>query len=202
MSRQNIIIAACCIVVIALVIWLVSPNHEEQAKSQLEAAYKVEQSGQFDQAIALYQTLIKEYDGTAAADLAVQSIARVETYKERKAIQEVQKNLGRVQLVLNGYREMTGKTPRSISDLDDERYMFDSDYVVGIVPEGFTYYLRFEKTGGYTLYSHKEGAEKVVKRYDSNKADVIELSAFENEINAEGYVRSERQRFVFLEPSS
>ena len=202
MSQRNIVIAICAVVAVAVIVWTMLPNHEEKGQSAHEVAYSVEKSGKLDESIALYEALILEYKGTAAAAQAVESIARVVKYKERKAIQEVQKNLGRVQLVLNGYQEMVGKTPSSISDLDGGSYMFDSSYVVGIVPEGFTYYLRFDKEGGYTLYSHKDGADKVVKRFDTNKAAVIGLSEFEEEISVDGYVRTQQDRFVFLEPSS
>ena len=89
MSQKNIVIAVCAVIAIVLVVWLVSPNREEQAMSQLEAAAKVEQSGKFDEAITLYQTVIAEYADTGAAGLAESSILRVEKYKERKAIQEV-----------------------------------------------------------------------------------------------------------------
>lgn len=200
MSRQNIIAAILVVIAAGLVLWLVSPDQEQKAKSALDAAYKIEQSGQLDEAVVLYEALIKEYDGTEAARSAVESIGRVEKYKERQAIQAVQKYLGRINLVLNGYREMLGSSPRSISDLDNENYIFDSGYVVSIVPEGMTCYLRFEKEGGYTLYSHKEGEEKVVKRFNGNQMAVLSLAEFEAELAAPGYERQERERMVFLQP--
>ncbi|PLY00108.1 MAG: hypothetical protein C0623_07955 [Desulfuromonas sp.] len=198
MSRKNILVSVI-VIMVALVIWAVIPDREEQALAEHQAAFEVEQAGNLDKAIALYEALIKEYEETVAATRAAQSIERINKLKERKAIQEVQKNLGRILLVLNGYNEMTGQSPRSLSDLDDGSYMFDSEYVAGIVPEGFTYYLRFEKDGSYTMYSHKEGADQVVKRFGSNNVAVVPLAKFEKEIAVDGFTRKEFGRLIVFE---
>jgi len=203
MSRQNIIIVACVVAAISLIVWFVNPNSEEAAKAQLDAAYQIEQSGQFDQAVALYEKLIAEYQGTKAAELAADYIARVDRYKERLLIQDVRKNLERVALVMNGYREMMGTMPVSINQLDSGEYMFDSDYLAEIVPEGYTYYLRFEpSTSSYTIYSRHNDSAKSVSYKADGKAAAISEEELKREISASGMEQIEKGRMVFLQPSS
>jgi len=201
MSRQNIVIVICVVVITGLVVWFVSPNREEMAKADLDVAYKVEQAGQSDQAVTLYEKLIAEYAGTKAADLAADYILRVDHYKERKLIQEVRKNIERVALVMNGYREMMGAMPASIGQLDSGEYMFDSDYIAEIVPEGYTYYLRFEPaTTSFTVFSVRTYADKAVMSDAAGNVMAISRSDFEREISQEGLERITRGRMVFLQP--
>ena len=201
MSRQNIVIAFCSIVAIALVVWLVSPSREERAQEQLDAAYKVEQAGEFDQAISQYEQLVREYQGTEAAEKAVVYIERVERYKERRSIQEVRRNLDRVALVLNGYREMLGTAPTSLAQLDNGSYMFDSNYIAEIPPEGFTYYLVFKPAEtSFVLFSRKDGAEKAVQ-YDAGGAlTTISAADLDRFVKSEQLAETVKGRMVFLQP--
>lgn len=203
MSRQKIIISLCVVVAIALVVWFVMPNQEEKAKSQLDAAYKIEQSGQFDQALVFYDQLINEYGGTEAAKLAGDYIDRVNLYKERLLAQEARKYLERIALVLNGYREMMGTMPTSIQQLDGGDYMFDSDYIAEIPPEGFACYLRFEPvTSSYSLFSLKDSAEKAVLYDASGKTSAISKAEFNQELAQGGLEKIVKGRMAFLQSAA
>ena len=203
MSRKNIIIVICAIIAILLVVWFVTPSREEKAKAQLDAIYKVEQSGQFDQAISQYEALIAEYESTQAAKLAADYIVRVNRYKDRLLEQEVRKNLERIALVLNGYREMMGAMPASIEQLDSGEYMFDSDYIAEIPFEGFMCYLRFEPVASsYTLFSLKDGAEKVIRFDASGKTTVMSKTEFDQEIGNVLQTGITKGRTVFLQSNA
>jgi len=203
MSRKNIIIVICAIIAILLVVWFVTPSREEKAKAQLDAIYKVEQSGQFDQAISQYEALIAEYESTQAAKLAADYIVRVNRYKDRLLEQEVRKNLERIALVLNGYREMMGTMPASIEQLDSGEYMFDSDYIAEIPFEGFMCYLRFEPVASsYTLFSLKDGAEKVIRFDASGKTTVMSKTEFDQEIGNVLQTGITKGRTVFLQSNA
>ena len=203
MSRQNIIIAAVVVIAIAIIVWAVMPNREEKATAQLDTIYKVEQAGQFDQAVSQYEALIKEYEGTQAAALAADYIERVKGYQERKLIQDVRKNLERVGLVMNGYREMMGDIPTSLEQLDSGEYMFDSDYIAEIPPEGYTYHLRFEPAvRSYTIFSRKDGAATAIRYDASGKTSVVSRPEYDGEIDREGLDTIVKGRMVFLQPKS
>ncbi len=203
MSRQKIIIAVVIVVAVGVAAWFLTPNREEKAQAQLEAIYQVEQAGKFDQALARYESLVEEYGGTQAAALAADYIERVIRYKERRQIDEVRRNLGRIALVMNGYREMLGTTPTSLDQLDNSDYMFDSDYIAEIPPEGYTYALRFEPAAStYTIFSVKDGAETAIVYDAQGKARVISLADYEKALEQEGLMKTVKGRMVFLQPSS
>ncbi len=158
MNKKSMFVAIIVLVVVVVGVLMVLPSREEKAQAQYDAALKVEISGEYNQAIALYQVLLKEYDDTEAGASALDAITRVERLKDRALIREARKGFNSVSLVLEGYRSMKGKLPTSIEQLDTDEYLFDSDYLAEIVPEGFVYTLRFNRDDmkeKYSLYIYK-----------------------------------------------
>ncbi len=203
MSRRNIIIAVCAVIAVILAVVMVMPDREEKARTRLDAAYEVEQSGQFDRAVALYEQLVAEYPGTAAARSAGESIERVMKHKFRVDIIETRRSLDRVALVINGYREMLGVMPTSLQQLDEGEYMFDSGYIADIPPEGFTYYLRFEpETSSYTLFSVRAADDQIIRYDGTGKTDIISRERLTEETSEEKWQQTVKGRVVFLQPAT
>jgi len=203
MNKKSMFVAIIVLVVVVVGVLMVLPSREEKAQAQYDAALKVEISGEYNQAIALYQVLLKEYDDTEAGASALDAITRVERLKDRALIREARKGFNSVSLVLEGYRSMKGKLPTSIEQLDTDEYLFDSDYLAEIVPEGFVYTLRFNRDDmkeKYSLYIYKLEREKAVYFTPSGEAKAISVDSYEDAIGKTGFEKIEKRNMVFLQP--
>jgi len=202
MVRKNILMVVIAIVAILLVVWFTAPGKEEKAATALIEAQKIEESGKLSEAIEAYQKVVTSYLGTKAADEAAANIERVKANVARAATLEAIKVLERLALVLNGYQEMLGALPASIQQLDSGEYMFDSEYMAEIPPEGFTCYVLFEPTNAtYQLFSFQQGKENSVWLGADGKSRSISRSDLDLEISKPGLQRIEKGRVVFLQPT-
>lgn len=137
----GIVLVGC--VVVGLLIY---PSSKEKSLTAYEEAAAVERSADTEQAMALYNRIISDYPETEGAVLAEKGKMRIFEAREQELKKEMQDQVGRILLVLNGYQSMFGKLPESTSDLDDGKYFFDSDYLAEVVPEGYTTYLALSDT--------------------------------------------------------
>jgi len=204
MSRQNIIIFVVIVVIaVVVVVFFATPDQEEKATAAFEAAYKIEQTGKLDQAIVAYQKLIDDYAGTEAGKRAKESVERITGYKARVSTLEARKVLDRLALVLNGYREMLGTVPASIKQLDSGEYMFDSDYMADIPPEGYTCYVVFEPVStSFTLFSYRSEDGATVRLEANGKVAPVSKEELDREVGKAGLEKVEKGRVVFLQPAS
>ena len=120
---------------------LVYPSSKEKALKAYEEAVVVERAADSERAMTLYDKVIADYPDTEGAVLAAKRKLRILGTREQGLKKEMQDQVGRILLVLNGYQSMFSKLPASISDLDDGKYFFDSEYLAEVVPEGYTTYL-------------------------------------------------------------
>lgn len=203
MNKKSMFVAIIVLVVAVVGVLLVLPSREEKAQAQYDAAFKIEKSGEYNQAITLYQALRKEYEDTEAASAALDAIGRVERLKDQALIKEARGGFNSVSLVMEGYKSMKGELPTSIAQLDAGDYLFDSDYLAEIVPEGITYTLRFNKgemTEKYSLYIYKSGGEKAVIFTPSGEAKAISVDSYNGELKKAGFEKTEKRNMVFLQP--
>ncbi len=133
---------------------------EETARQRYQLATQVEKDGDLPRAEQLYLKIVAEFPRTTGAASAVRQIERIKLRREQNFKNEFMPVLHRLQRVLDGYRGMHQRYPRRLADLDRGDYLFDSNYLAEMVPEGFVAYLALHDAAGpYRIWALKEGFE-------------------------------------------
>lgn len=152
---------------LTLALFACSDNAREKAAIQaLENARKHEQLLPYEQVVALYQGVVETYPEMAQAEEAKAALQRLREAQQQKAFKRAGAEvLDRMTTVLSGYRAFSGKLPQSLADLDQDSYMFDSNYMAGILPEGAELYVALGATPEDTqLWLQQDGQAQVLWR--------------------------------------
>lgn len=139
---------------------------EKAATQALADARAQEQVRPVEQVIDLYQAVIDKYPETKQAEEAKLALAEAKVRLQRVLFK---RNAGavleRVSTVLNGYRAFSGKLPANLKDLDADGYMFDSQYLADVLPEGSALYLTLDSSNGETrMWLQQTGQQLVLSR--------------------------------------
>lgn len=160
-------------IVIILVVFVVAglmlyTGPEEKSEMAYKQALAVERTTGGDQAVILYDQIIADYPDTEGAALAAKGKVRIVSQRDQALKKEMQDQIGRILLVLNGYQSMMGRLPASIADLDEGEYFFDSDYLAEVVPEGYTTYLVLSADAPPRIWPISADKEDVFVSIDRN----------------------------------
>jgi len=147
------------IILIMLCAMLISgcSSPEEKAQAEYQRIVAIEKAGDFDQALALYEALAKEYPDTPAGRLASKARVRVVALKKTQQLLSMQKHIESLRMVLTGYQTMYGQFPKAVQDLDDGNYFFDSKYLAETVPADGRIYLLLAGPQGTRFWATKQG---------------------------------------------
>jgi|GEM_PF-5328320 len=118
---------------------------EEKAQAEYTRIAAIEQAGDVDQALILYDRLALDSPNTPAAQQAIAAKKRILMTRESALRLEMADQVERFRLAFDGYRSMFGKLPVSVKEFDASGYFFDSEYLAEMVPAGYTTYLLLDK---------------------------------------------------------
>jgi hypothetical protein len=127
----------------------------DEMKSQrllIQAEVLIQQGSelQAEQALA---DLVAKYPETQSGIVASKRLMLIQKQRERREREAFAKVLDSYRQVLNGYQALYAEYPRSIADLDQSDYFFDSAYLEEITPDSYQAYLWLKSDGsGYRIW--------------------------------------------------
>ena len=130
----------------------------QRAYIQAEALLQQGKELQAEQALA---DLVARYPETRSGTKAGKRLFQIQRQRELRERVAFAKILDSYQQVFNGYQSLYAGYPRSLAELDQSDYFFDSAYLEELIPEGYQVYLWLQSDGsGYLAWCvtpHKEG---------------------------------------------
>jgi len=152
-----------CVAIAGLVLLAVvgCSNPEDKAAPYLQKAEQAEKSGQTEMALELYRRVVSAYPRTTAAEQARSKIPRLQKFlavRKDRELAAARKILDRIRRIVDGYRAMYHRFPKSVADIDDGQFFFDSGYMADAVPEGYLVFLALGETpGGFRVWAFPRG---------------------------------------------
>ena len=184
---------------------------EKKAQGLYDQAAQLEQSGDRPGAVAQYQLLLTTYPKSQVAPQAQAALTRLQQILENerqaalaRTVKEASyQAVDSIVKVIDGYQAMFNRLPRKAKDFDNPAFFFDSAYMAGTVPAGYTVYLAPGSGGAYRIWSLKgEGdAGYVLDGKTGVFSEITRAQALE-EIAA-NYAEEKRSGgLVFLQPQA
>lgn len=151
------------LLIVSVSITMTACSDFDEMKSQralIQAEALIEQGDEVKAEQALTE-LISRYPDTLAGETANKLLFRLQKQREFRERREFAKILDSYQQVLNGYHAMFAVYPKSVSELDQSEYFFDTAYLDEITPAGYQVYLWLKDDGsGYRAWCVSSDKER------------------------------------------
>lgn len=156
-TLQLLLLVSLCLTLLAC------GQSEKKAQGLYDQAAQLEQSGDRPGAVAQFQLLLTTYPKSQVAPQAQAALARLQQALEAerqaalaRTVKEASyQAVDSIVKVIDGYKAMFNRLPRKARDFDNAAFFFDTAYMAGTVPAGYTVYLALGGGGAYRIWSLK-----------------------------------------------
>ena len=147
MKKSFIQIILVLLAAIALSLAGCGDSDETKSERLLGQAETLMQQNNELQAEQVLNDLIAQYPETNSSEVAIKHLQRIQQQREFRESEGLVKIIDSYQQVFDGYYALYAEYPRSVADLDQSDYFFDSAYLKEITPDDYKIYLRLKSDG-------------------------------------------------------
>lgn len=175
-------------------------SSEEKAQAEYQRIEAIEKAGDLDQALALYDALVKKYPDTKAGRLAGKARVRVLTLKKSQRYLAMQKHVERLRMALAGYESMYGRFPSRVQDLDDGSYFFDSQYLAETVPADGKIYILLAGGEGTRFWLTQQGDDAGYEAGMQGRLQIVSPAEVDAQIDKEYRLVEDMGNLIIVAP--